>query len=207
MGYNDPENNSLFKRLRWIRAPLIAMMLALVLLEGSAQDIPAIAADSELRIEDISLTEKGRRLYLYFRLENGFPQQIVNIIQSGIPVSYSFQVEIIQEGTLWNKDLVNIRLLKVLSFDNIRNQYLITVNYPDTRVINLRSLEAVKDYILKVADLPLADLSRLERGTSYTLKLKAEIEKKESKMPFYGLMKMFSSFKLESDWYEVQFSY
>jgi hypothetical protein len=174
---------------------------------GSVQIDQALAADAEPTIEGICLTEKDQRLYLYFSLKNGFSQQIVDIIQSGIPVSYTFEIGITKEGRFWNKDLVNIRLLKVLSFDNIRNQYLITINYPDTRVINFRSLESARQYVSNVKDLPLIRLSMLEKGTSYTLKLKAEVKKKESKMPFYGLMKMFSSFKLETDWYEVQFSY
>ncbi|GEM_PF-2733441 len=163
--------------------------------------------EEKLSIDDVSLTEKRGKLHLSFALKNGFTFPITQTIQSGIPVKFTYEIIILKKGFFWNSEIVNLKLTRTVTYHNIRNSYLISENYPSLKVINFNTMEEAKRYITHLSDLPLIPLASLDKDTSYTLKLKASVMKQGKKMPFYGLMKVFTSFEMETDWYVLKFSY
>ncbi len=196
------------------RLILIIMLLSVWLAPCClAHELPLGAMGNEVsdnripEIKDLSIINSNHRLLAYFSLRNGFTSQVVDALQSGIPVKYIFDVEVLAPGFLWRKQLVHREVLRVISFDSLKGEYRVMFGPVVNRVVILKTLDEAMRLVCDVNDVPLLPLKDLEKGTVYILRVRARSEKSVSSLPFEGLMKIFSSWGLETKWYEIRFSY
>jgi len=167
-------------------------------------------ADNKPGISDIFLAENKGNLCLSFRLSNGLTDQIERILQSGIPIRYTFDVKLKRHRLIWKDEIRHLEIKRLIVFDNIRNEYVLSFYYPftrDTRIISVSRLAEAKKYMFQVDNLNIIPLSRLSKSNKYSIEIKAVAKKGESSMPFSRLIKVFSSFGFETDTYEVEFRY
>jgi len=157
-------------------------------------------------ISDVSLTINGGHLFLSFRLINGMPGKMEELVKSGVPVRYIFNVTIKKKGLLWDDELKSMELRRTIRFDNLRNRYFLHFDYPSTKLISIEKLKRAKKFLFNVQDLKLISMKRLEKGEKYTIEIKARSEKGESSLPFSRLVKMFTSFGFSSKTYEFEFT-
>ncbi len=135
------------------------------------------------------------------------PKKMEELIQSGLPVRYIFNVILKKRGLFWNDELKSIEIKRTIRFDNLRNRYFLYFDYPSTRLISVADLNKAKKFLFSIKDIRLVSLSRLEKNKKYTIEIKARSEKSESSVPFSKLVKIFSSFGFSSKTYEFEFTY
>ncbi len=135
------------------------------------------------------------------------PARTKELIESGVPVRYLFDIVLKKKGLLWDEQLKSIELKRIISFDNLKNKFFLYFDYPSTRLISVDNLQDAKKFLLSVDNIMLVSLDRLEKGKKYTIEIKARAEKGRSSMPFSRLVKFFSSFGFSSKTYEFEFSF
>ncbi len=183
---------------------VVPFCLALVL---PSEDTTGASEKGPPEIHDLSIINSDQRLLAYFSLKNGFTPEVVEALKSGIPVRYTFDVELLAPGFLWKKQLLSLQVPRVVSFDSLKGEYRVMFGPVVHRVVTVRTLNEAKRLVCDVNDVPLIPLGDLEKGVQYTLRVRARAEKSVSSLPFEGLMKIFSSWGIETSWYEIHFSY
>ncbi len=159
------------------------------------------------QISNVALTINQKRLFISFDLVNGMPPAMEELIRSGVPVRYIFNIVLKKKGFLWDDELKSIELRRTISFDNLRNRFFIYFDYPTTRMVSLDRLENAKKFLFSIRRVALVPLEKLEKGKKYTIEIKARCEKGQSSMPFSKLVKIFSSFGFSSKTYEFEFTF
>ena len=159
------------------------------------------------KIEGVAISEGSKNLLISFYLKNGLTDEIKKIIDSGISVTYVFQIKLKRRRFLMDEELLNLELRKQISFDNLKNRYFIYFTYPINKLIGVKDIEKVKEYLLWIRNLKLINISRLQKGNKYLVEIKAKTEKEKSSMPFSKILSLFTSFGFETDTYEFEFIY
>ncbi len=159
-------------------------------------------------IYGLTLASSNKELLAYFSLKNGCPPMIYQVLATGVPVKYTFELELKVHRFLLDKTLARQRVVRILTFDNLKGEYRIGFGLNEPRVISVKTLEEAEKIGFEINDVPVIALSKLPaQRTNYVLRVRARVEKMESSLPFKGLMEIFSSWGLETRWYEIRFTY
>lgn len=159
-------------------------------------------------IYGLTLASSDKELLAYFSLKNGCPPMIYKVLATGVPVKYTFDLELKVHRFLLDKTLARQKVVRILTFDNLKGEYRIGFGLDEPRVIGVRTLEEAEKIGFEINDVPVIALSRLPaHRTNYVLRVRVKVEKMESSLPFKGLMEIFSSWGIETRWYEIRFTY
>ncbi len=158
-------------------------------------------------IYEFTVATSRDRLLTYFSLRNGCSPEVLIALKSGIPVRYTYEIELQVPGFLVNKRLARRIILRTLTFDNLKEEYRVSFGPDAPRVISVKTLEEAKSIAFEINDVSVASLSRLPKGKTYTLRVRAKVEKTASSLPFKGLLDLFSSSGSKTKWHEIRFNY
>ncbi len=200
-------------RLRYLIVICLAVVLSPVLTYSATVE-PRQAADRENQtvslppsIEDISIINDDRALYVSFLLENGFPPDVSSAIQSGITVTFLFDIRLETPGTFMSSTVAGRSLKRRIKYDTLKNEYMVSFDPASPRVIVVNSGSEARKLVSTVSHVLLVDIDALTRGTVYTIRVRASVEKEESAIAFSGMLNVFSSWGFETGWHEVVFNY
>ncbi|MGB9711939.1 DUF4390 domain-containing protein [Dissulfurimicrobium hydrothermale] len=171
---------------------------------------PALSyADNNIapRVSDLAVANTKRYLLAYFSLKNGLTYEIAAAIQSGIPIKYTYEIELNEPRLLIDKTLFHGYISRTLSYDALRGEYTITLGPKNPRAVSVKSRAEALSMMFEINGTPLVPVSRLRRGVTYRLSVRAAAEKVESNIQFPGLMNIFSPWDLKTDWNEIYFTY
>lgn len=146
-------------------------------------------------------------LYVNFRLVNGFPPDVRGALQSGIPLTFLFDITLEIPGMIMDTTVVSSTIKRKIKFDTLRGEYMVSFDPRSPRVIMVNQEQEAMDLISCVNHVPLTALSSLEKNQVYRLRVRAGVEKEESSIAFTGILNIFSSWGYRTDWYEVVFNY
>ncbi len=158
------------------------------------------------RIGKIAIFNSDGCLEASFSLLNPFPKKIKEALESGVPIKYSFSLELLSPRFLRYKRIAKRNIEKTLFYDAIKGEFRI-VSSKGTRVVTVSTLEEARKEAFQIHKFPLCTLSRLSRGRTYFLKIKAVAEKGDAFLPFEGLIEIFSRWGFSTEWNEVKFTY
>lgn len=158
-------------------------------------------------VHELTVANSKDRLLAYFSLEHGFTTQVVEAVRTGVPVRFTYQVELRQDRFLWDKKLAVVRLSRVITYDSLKNEFRIVQEGPAPKTTTVRSLEEAEAMACQVNDLPLVPLSGLKSGRTYRLRVRGGAEKVASSLPFQGLLEIFAPWGFTTGWHEISFRY
>jgi hypothetical protein len=150
-----------------MRHPVFLLLLALA--------VPGAAvADGRVRGLDVHLD--GRRVLVDFRLEDGFDHDLVERVRSGLPTSFTYELELLRDRKRWfDRPLDTGEIQVVATFDAVAQEYL--VNYKlngkliESRMV--RSLEELRRAMTRFEGLPAFTLEPLPRRWRLLVKVRA----------------------------------
>jgi len=160
------------------------------------------------QIYDLTVTNSEHNLLAYFSLKHAITPEISDALKSGIPVKYTYVLELLTPGFLGKKVLLRKEIVRILSFDNLKGEYGVIIYGPIvTRVVNVKGIAEARQLAFQVNDVQVIPLSKLAKGRQYILRVRAEAEKVRGTLPFEELLELFSSWGFKTRWYEIRFSY
>jgi hypothetical protein len=170
--------------------------------------MPGTVHGQDARLENIIVTNTRDNLLLYLTAKDAFSAKIIKAIQSGVPATFTYYINLYHVRGLWfDKKIAEIQLTHTLKYDNLKKEYVLKRSWEDNRPLVVKTLEEAQKLMTEVDSLKVVPLSRLEKGQQYQIRAKAELNK--MKLPFYLHYVLFfvSFWDIETDWYTIDFIY
>jgi hypothetical protein len=166
------------------------------------------AWSQDARLENIIVTNTRDDLLLYLTAKDAFSPKIVKAIQSGVPATFTYYINLyLVRGFWFDKEIAEIRVTHTMKYDNLKKEYVVTRSWDDNKPIVVKSMAAAQKLMTEVDSLNVVPLSRLKRGQQYQIQAKAQLNKMT--LPFYLHYVLFfvSFWDIETDWYTIDFIY
>lgn len=131
-------------------------------------------------IQNIRISNSPTHLTLRFCLANSFNPKIEEAINNGIPATFTYFVMLYKDSFMKDTLLSARTLVKTLTFDNLKNEYTIVTTIKEvensTSHIAVSTLDEAKKNMSQAEILSFYPIWKLERNSSYYLKIKAVSE-------------------------------
>ena len=129
-------------------------------------------------------------------------------IKNGIPVSFTFYVELLRNRKGWlNQEVVSLEFDHTLSFDTLKEEYSVVLLENPDQVIRTQSFGEAQDKMSRINGLAVSSLSSLQPDGEYRLRVKAKLAEKKLPLYFHYVIPFWGLWDFETDWYSVEFRY
>ena len=184
---------------------LLALFCFLWLTQGTGV---AQAQNSRPHFTDIIVTTSDTHLLLFGELRNSLTEEMLDGLHSGIPVQFSFFVELKKSVPNWVDDeLVSTTFTHTLSFDTLKEVYVVQTEESSKKKYTTPVLEDAVRLVNEVNGLKIIELSALEPEKTYRLRIKADLHKKSLPLSLQNVIPFVSWWDYKTDWYTVEFIY
>ena len=153
---------------------------------------------------NIGVGTKGKIVVMNARLVDGFNESIMDAIESGIPISFTFLIELRQKNTLWNDNLVSSNTINhTIQYDSLKKVYRFSESGKSVkRKFITRNKENYKKLMLTLKNIPIASTRRLTSNEKYYIRIKANLETDHIWFPFNHLFSYLPFNNFEASWAE-----
>ncbi|MBI4388898.1 MAG: DUF4390 domain-containing protein [Nitrospinae bacterium] len=174
----------IISRAKNIKASLLALALGLTL--GLAT--PALAADPA--IVNISVGNSGNLITMDATLADGFNDSVLEAIESGVPMTFTYHIELRQMETLWFDKLIGSATIEnTVQFDSLKKVYRFSSNGKNVkRKVITRDKTLYQKLMLTLENIPIASAYKLKPEDNYYIRVKADLETDRLWFPFNHLL-------------------
>ena len=143
--------------------------LAVALLAGVAR----LAAEGP----DLSVAPIARdgHVLVSFELTDAFSSDVRDAIQSGLPTTFSYEIQLRRETSLFDRTVASVTVDATVRFDNLTRRYQIS-RAIDGRVEDARPTEdqdAVQRWLTHFEQVPVSTTTELENNGEYYVRVRA----------------------------------
>lgn len=153
-------------------------------------------------IANIDLFNTGKRLVLYVSLKDGFSEDIVEAIKSGVTVGITYTVVLKRKiPFFYDEEVLNRTIKRYVKFDTLKEKYKIIDD--NGRKITKRITEDFNEVIRTMAHLDSIHLisnKRLNKKEKYYVNVKAELNSKQTWFPFSYILFFMSYLNFDTPW-------
>ncbi len=162
-------------------------------------------AREQARITDIAVVDSATDLLLYFQVTDAFSPEMEEGIKNGIPVTFTFYLELMAEREGWSdKNIVSRSFDHTLTYDNLKQEYLVELG-ETKKIVAVDSLAAARELMVEIHDYKFVPLADLVPGADYKVRLNVRLTKKTLPLNFQYVIPFWNLWEFETDWYEVNF--
>ncbi len=169
--------------------------------------VPTLAPAQEAQLSDVVVTNTRDDLLLYLTVEGAFTEEMTTAIQSGVPATFSFMADLHQVRSLWlNKKIASRKITHTVKFDKLKKTFTVQRSWESEAQVT-QSLSEARKLMSEVDSLKIVALERLQKGTQYQLRAKAELSKRTLPLNLHYVLFFMSLWDFETDWYTIDFIY
>ena len=156
-------------------------------------------------IVNIGVTTKGSYVTMDARLVDGFTGKILEAIESGVPMTFTFQIELRKHTSLWADELIRSNTIHhTVQYDSLKKTYRFSeVGKNVNRKIITRKKSQYKQLMSTLRNIPIAPLYRLDPNEKYYVRAKADLEMDRFWFPFNYLFFFVPFNDFETSWTET----
>jgi uncharacterized protein DUF4390 len=154
-----------------LRAFVVAVILAGVVVRAGEADLSVlpIARDGQVLVS--------------FELSDGLTEDVRDAIQSGLPTTFSYVLELRRGTATWfDRTIAAVTMTATVRFDNLTRRYQMSRTF-DGRVEDARPTEdrdAVRRWMTRFERVPLLTTSALEANGEYYIRVRARTQPRNS---------------------------
>ncbi len=179
-----------------------SLILLLVCVALSGAPSPCAAARNQAEIGEIHIGQEKKNLEVSFRISNCFTADMEEAVLSGVETTFKILLVLEKPGfPLFQQKLVDVVLDHTIKYDRINNEFQVTRSQ-NQEVLTTTDFEEAKKWMSEVNELPLIPMWRLEKGTEYRLRVKAELSKVHLPLFFRYIFYFVSLWDFETAWHE-----
>ncbi len=137
------------------------------------------------------------------RLEGGFSETITETITSGIPATFSYEIELWRQRRRWKDKFIASKTLdRVVTFNSLTGEFKVKQKgSPGSWKRKSKHFKEVKDWVTRVDTLPLVKVSVLDPSNKYYVRVRA-IMKTEPSSVLKKYVLYLNPFKEKTSWEE-----
>ncbi len=170
--------------------------------------ISEVKPDRKATIKELTATTSETHLILFGTLENSFTSEMIEILHSGIPLRFSFFVEVNKTAENWPNELIIAQNFHhVMAFDTLKESYRVTLEEDNNKVLSFRSLFKAQKVINEINGAKIIELGQLIPDNMYQLKIRAELYRKTLPLSLNSIFPFLSWWDNETEWYTIEFKY
>jgi len=182
------------------------LFLALVVAFVAAE--PGRSHAQQAVIEELIVTNTSSDLLLFLNVRNAFTAELENGVKNGVPVTFSFFVELRRKRGAWlDENLVSLTLEHTLTFDTLKEEYAVSRSEAEGSVVRTRSLPEAKRAMSQLNGVRVVPLGVLKADEEYRLRVKAKLAEKTLPLYFHYVIPFLSLWDFETDWHSLEFRY
>lgn len=150
--------------------PVLALLFLLL--------VPSVAGAAQARISDIKVALDGGRVLAAFTLRDGFDRRLARRLDSGLPTSILYRLELHRDRKRWYDRRLRANSLEVVAVhDAAARAYNVHFKL-DGRLVESRTVHErteVEEVMTRIGPLPVFDLEGLPRQGRLLIKVQAEL--------------------------------
>jgi len=184
------------------------IVLLLLLLALTAQGLsPAGAKGNEdAAIVDLTAASSDTHLLLFGSLRNSFTEEMLEGLHSGIPIRFSFFIELHQRTNAMADKLVVARsFTHTLTYDILKETYHVELEEDRRQDHTFASLLDAQTVLNDLNGVKVIELSQLAPNAPYTLQVKAELFNKTLPLSLQHVVPFVSWWDIKTDWNSLTF--
>jgi hypothetical protein len=176
--HRPPVDEALHKAGPWAVSSLaavvaIAVVVSVALAAAAAGGAVAVREDPDLSVAPIA---RDGQVLVSFELSDGLTAEVRDAIQSGLPTTFSYEVELRRGMSAWfDRTIAAVTITATVRFDNLTRRYQMS-RAVDGRVEDARPTEdsaAVSRWMTHFERMPLLRTSALEANAEYYVRVRA----------------------------------
>lgn len=182
------------------RPDLISLSLSVFFLLTMGWVSPASAVSPD--VVNIGVGTKGKYVVMNARLVDGFTEKIQEAIKNGVPMGFTFEIELRQENTAWVDSLISSNKVRHrVKFDSLKKMYRFSeVGKNVRRKIITRNKSRYQKLMLTLKDIPIAPIYKLDPNEKYYVRVKADLETDRFWFPFNYIFFFVPFSEFETSW-------
>ena len=153
---------------------------------------------------NIGVSTKGNLITMHARLVGGMTDSIVEAIESGVPISFTYSIELRSNNTILADSLLSKNTVRhTVQYDSLKKVYRFSAKGKNVkRRLMTRHNSKYQKLMLTLEDIPIGTVNRLDPEETYYIRVKADLETDRFWFPFNYLFFFvpFSDFK--TSWVE-----
>jgi hypothetical protein len=160
------------------------------------------------RFTDVILTSSEANLLLFGVLKNAFSEEMLQGLHSGLPLKFSFFVELNRARKYWTDErIVSMTFTHTMKYDTLKETYKLELEETPQKTFTFQSLAQAQKTMAEINGLKVVTLSSLIPNDPYTLRIRAELSKKTLPMGLHHVIPLISWLDIVTDWYSKDFNY
>jgi uncharacterized protein DUF4390 len=132
---------------------------------------------ADAKISEIKVTLDGERVLASFALQDAFDHRLSERVDSGLPTSILYQIELDRDRKRWwDQKLQDVTLEVVAMYDAVARSYTVHYKLNDKLIESktLRDRQALQDAMTVIDRLPVFEVDSLPKQGRALLKIQAE---------------------------------
>ena len=166
------------------------------------------AADEPISITELTAITTEQNILLFATVQNGFKEKMIESLQSGINVYYSFYLEVSKITPDWPDELITSSSFKhSINYDTLRDDYLVTLEEKNDKVVRLPSLLDAQKVLERINGVAAIAIAQLIPGQKYQIRLRAELTQKTIPLAIHKILPLFTAKDIKTKWQYLDFSF
>jgi hypothetical protein len=186
--------------------PFLFIAAAIIFL-SSRYTVSVAANEGDPGFSEITVTSSSSHLLFFAQLKNSFTEEMIEGLHSGLPVKFTFFVELAPTEEGWNSERsITLITNHIVTYDTLKDTYTVEIEESGKRFHTLDNLEDARQTANEINGLRIVELSELRPDTSYSIRVRADLYKKTLPMGLHTLIPFISWWDITTDWYSITFT-
>jgi hypothetical protein len=161
---------------------------------------PALAVSPD--IVNIGVGTKGKYVVVNARLVDGFTEKINEAIENGVPMGFTYHIELLQDNTAWIDSLISSNQIRHrVQFDSLKKVYRFSeLGKNVKRKVITRKDSRYRELMLTLRDIPISPIYKLDPEKKYYVRVRADLETDRFWFPFNYVLFFVPFSEFETSW-------
>lgn len=156
---------------------------------------------------EITVTSSSNHLLFFAQLENSFTEEMIEGLHSGLPVKFTFFIELAPTTSGWNSDQsATLETNHIIDYDTLKETYTVEIEESGKRFHTFDNLQEAQLTANDINGLRITELSALQPDTSYSIRVRADLYKKTLPMGLHRFIPFISWWDITTDWHSITFT-
>ncbi len=161
----------------------------------------------KVTFSDLIATTSETHLILFGIINNSFTEEMISGLKSGVPVHFSFFIELYQKEKNKELQISNMEFRHTMTYDTLKDSYKVELGEINNKVLLFQDLKDAKKTMSEINGVKVIELANLVPEKSYQLKIKADLFEKTLPLSLHRILPFFTWWDRETTWYSLEFNY
>jgi len=169
---------------------------------------PSSGFPQDAALTNIIVQNTRDDLLLFFNVKGAFTEEMEKAILSGVPATFSFYVSLYRLRGLWmDEKITDLYVTHTIKYSNMKKEFTVSRSWEAGKPTITGSFDEAKKRMGEIESLKVVPLDRLEKGSKYQIKAKAELSKMTLPLYLHYVLFFVSLWDFETDWFTIDFTY